>query len=153
MLIPLIAVLIPLIAVPCSFQVEGIMPRPIASACAPLLHADLYHTWIPGVSASEGIKDLSRFRKLVYLKVRDLPPEPMAFHGLPLTSTLAFHGLPLTFTPYLPFAVRVHPSSFSSCPSSPCERRSCSAMATSTRTIPLWSALPPAFHSPLPQLT
>ena len=56
-----------------DIKVDGVLPRSVSSACAPLLHADLNKTWIPGVSHSVPIIDLSRFRKLIHLKFLKVP--------------------------------------------------------------------------------
>jgi len=56
-----------------DIKVDGILPRSIQSCCAPLLHVDLFKTWLPGVSGSDPICDLSNFRKLMHLQLLKMP--------------------------------------------------------------------------------
>jgi len=56
-----------------DIKVDGVVPRDMSSALGPLLHPELYKDWVPGLSHSSLIVDLSHFRKLVYLKSMKFP--------------------------------------------------------------------------------
>lgn len=51
----------------------GVLPRRMTSCLAPLLHPELYKTWVPLVVQSSSVADPSPFRKLVYLRPRTFP--------------------------------------------------------------------------------
>ena len=44
------------------------LPHSMTVMSAPLLHPDLYSTWLPGVSFSCQLRRHNNFRRLVYLK-------------------------------------------------------------------------------------
>jgi len=56
-----------------DIKVDGVMPRDMSSTVGPLLHPELYKDWVPGLSRSSLIVNLSHFRKLVYLKSLKFP--------------------------------------------------------------------------------
>tara|TARA_B110001452_G_scaffold4357_1_gene4050 strand:- start:320 stop:1747 length:1428 start_codon:yes stop_codon:yes gene_type:complete len=51
----------------------GVLPRRMTSCLAPLLHPELYKTWVPLVAQSSSVADPSPFRKLVYVRARTFP--------------------------------------------------------------------------------
>lgn len=52
---------------------SGVLPLRMTSCLAPLLHPELYHTWVPLIVRSSLVADLSLFRKLVYLRPSSFP--------------------------------------------------------------------------------
>lgn len=56
-----------------DIKVTGLLPQSIAACCAPLLHPDLYSTWLPGVTHSHEVSRISNFRRLVYLRALHVP--------------------------------------------------------------------------------
>eukprot|EP00744_Colponema_vietnamica_P018649 GILI01026326.1.p1 GENE.GILI01026326.1~~GILI01026326.1.p1 ORF type:complete len:336 (-),score=-1.56 GILI01026326.1:105-1112(-) len=60
---------------PChSFRTEGILDCPIMNMIACFIEVDLFNKWIPFIKESRDLHVISRFRKLVYVRVS--PPIP-----------------------------------------------------------------------------
>jgi len=56
-----------------GIKVEGILNRDMFSSLGPFLHPELYKEWLPGITQSSLVIDLSRFRKVVYLRTMKFP--------------------------------------------------------------------------------
>ena len=56
-----------------AVKVVGVLPHHIATMSAPLLHPDLYSTWIPGISFARQVGKPSNFRRLIYLRAMKVP--------------------------------------------------------------------------------
>lgn len=55
-------------------MVTGIVPADLFSLLAPILFVEQVKDWLPGVHRSNEITELSRFRRLVYLKMVSVFP-------------------------------------------------------------------------------